>query len=47
MTITLRLGQGQTETVRVLRWKKIHGPRVKGWEVVRFNDGGVMVVRVA
>lgn len=40
-------GSSQREPATVRSWRKINGPRMAGWEVVEFLDGGQMVVHAS
>ena len=32
--------QGRNEMATIARWTKVSGPRVDGWHIVKFQDGG-------
>jgi len=48
--IALLLGNGETEMARIGRWTKVNGPvknhvhELGGWHVVRFDDGGGLII---
>ncbi|MCK1479358.1 hypothetical protein IVB27_32610 [Bradyrhizobium sp. 197] len=36
--------QGRNEMATIARWTKVSGPRMDGWHIVKFADGGKLCV---
>ncbi|MFM2004822.1 MAG: hypothetical protein RLZZ09_477 [Pseudomonadota bacterium] len=47
MKVWVMQGYGQREPATVRPWRKVNGPRLEGWELVEFLDGGQLVIHAS